>query len=244
MVHLASIYEDQYVAGWLASEKLDGMRAVWHKGNLLSRYWNPINAPPEWLEKLPKDISLDGELYLGRRKFQELVSITKRKVPDSRWKDVEFRVFDIYMDRRPYREVYKELQVKVPELVVAQTLLTTNFREEIDTLLNNVCSQGGEGLMLRKPSSVYEIKRTRNLLKVKPVKFGEAQVIGWTEGEGKYVGMIGALLVSWEGKRFKLSGMTDEERSSLKPYKGKVKFKYRDTTDDGIPKEARFAGRI
>lgn len=238
-VHLAGVYDEDYVAGWYASEKLDGMRAVWYHGKLYSRYWNEIHAPAEWLSKLP-DLSLDGELYLGRRMFQELVSITKRQVPDSRWDKVQFKVFDMYCDPRTYRDVYRDLKIKVPELVVEQRELGLNYSDEIERMLKEITAQGGEGLMLRKPSSTYQTKRTKNLLKVKPVKFGIGKVIGWTEGKGKYNGLIGALIVDWEGKIFKLSGMDDSKRESLKSFKGMVRFKYRDTTNDGKPKEARF----
>lgn len=106
------------VPGWFLSEKLDGMRAFWDGGvtrgmaaelvpwanvekdtkikkstGLWSRYGKVIFAPDNWLAKLPP-VFLDGELYLGRGQFQELVSITKRHEADSRWNDVQFKVFD------------------------------------------------------------------------------------------------------------------------------------------------------
>lgn len=92
-------------AGWYASEKLDGMRAYWDGGislgipakevpwantekhdrfvdpnviatGLWSRYGQVIRAPDYWLDLLPP-LPLDGELILGRGRFQELVSVVK-----------------------------------------------------------------------------------------------------------------------------------------------------------------------
>lgn len=111
----------QSIAGWLASEKLDGMRVFWDGGitrgmykrdvpfannakderyvlpqkatGLWSRYGNVIHAPDFFLDQLP-DYMLDGELYLGRQQFQELEKIVKTLEPGPRWKDVTFKVFD------------------------------------------------------------------------------------------------------------------------------------------------------
>lgn len=87
-----------------------------------------------------------------------------------------------------------------------------------------------------------------------------------TDKGSKHKGKIGALITDYNGKRLELSGLTDEERR-LNPgtvgwasqfpgedipadaHRGasvhfkvgqKVTFKYRELSDDGIPKEARF----
>jgi len=112
------------IAGWFASEKLDGQRCLWIPGTrglwkdevpfanttkdgryvdrqkcsgLWSRYGNVIHAPDEWLDDLPM-VFLDGELWLrrGRGGRQELSKIIKKLLPDeSDWSLVQFRCFDI-----------------------------------------------------------------------------------------------------------------------------------------------------
>jgi len=52
----------------MMSEKLDGMRAVWKGGGLLTRNNHPIHYPPYFTDAWPKE-TLDGELWLGRGQF-------------------------------------------------------------------------------------------------------------------------------------------------------------------------------
>lgn len=110
------------VAGWFMSEKYDGQRCLWDGGvsrglpketipwanlkkderyqdeqiatGLWSRYGNVIHAPDWWLDKLPAKEFLDGELYLGRKQFQETRKIVSRLKGDDRWKNIKFLVFD------------------------------------------------------------------------------------------------------------------------------------------------------
>ncbi len=60
---LAQTYqpETSKIAGWLMSEKLDGVRCYWSGSVLYTRNGVKINAPKEWVETLPT-IALDGEL--------------------------------------------------------------------------------------------------------------------------------------------------------------------------------------
>jgi DNA ligase-1 len=83
------------------------------------------------------------------------------------------------------------------------------------------------------------------LLKVKPSRDSEATVVGYTWGKGKLEGLMGSMLVDWEGIQFELSGFTNEERViHCKHYEADIRetvsFKYRELTDDGKPKEARY----
>lgn len=105
------------IAGWYASEKLDGQRAFWDGGvsrgkpteqvpwanldrkirpvatGLWSRYGNVIVAPDWWLDKLPERVFLDGELYCGN--LQTLRTIVSTDIPsEHRWKEVSYLVFD------------------------------------------------------------------------------------------------------------------------------------------------------
>ena len=65
-VMLASKYQgDVDISGWLMSEKLDGVRCVWNGEYMVTRNGNGF-FPPDWfIEGLPTDTTLDGELFLG-----------------------------------------------------------------------------------------------------------------------------------------------------------------------------------
>ena len=80
--------------GWWMSEKYDGLRAWWDGQKLWSRKGNLIHAPGYFLAELPRDIVLDGELWIGHGKFEETMSIVRSETPDERWKRVRFMVFD------------------------------------------------------------------------------------------------------------------------------------------------------
>ena len=61
--------ENQDPTGWLISEKLDGVRCFWNGTTMYSRNGNKF-YPPQWfLDILPKDIALDGELWTKRDDF-------------------------------------------------------------------------------------------------------------------------------------------------------------------------------
>ncbi len=49
--------------------------------------------------------------------------------------------------------------------------------------------------MLHREDSLYRAERNDDLLKLKPYQDAEARVIAHLPGQGKYLGMLGALLV-------------------------------------------------
>lgn len=70
---------------------LNMSRCYYDGQSMISRLGNPF-TPPQWLlDKLPKDVTLDGELFGGRGEFQTTVSIVKT-INDPHWKDITFQV--------------------------------------------------------------------------------------------------------------------------------------------------------
>jgi DNA ligase 1 len=65
--------------GYIMSEKYDGMRAYWDGNLLWSRLGTKIHAPPFFLSYFPKEIELDGELYIGYGKFDKCMSVCRTK---------------------------------------------------------------------------------------------------------------------------------------------------------------------
>ena len=88
--------------GWWMSEKYDGLRGYWDGQKLWSRKGNLIHAPDYFLAELPRDIALDGELWIGHGKFEETMSIVRSERPDDRWKRVHYMVFDARASERHF----------------------------------------------------------------------------------------------------------------------------------------------
>ena len=49
--------------GWIMTERYDGVRIYWNGNNMISRQGRTINAPDFITSQLPKDITLDCELW-------------------------------------------------------------------------------------------------------------------------------------------------------------------------------------
>ena len=97
------------VTGWWISEKLDGVRAYWDGRSFYSRLGNEF-IPPSWFVKdLPTDMTLDGELFGGRGKFQKTVSIVKT-AGSGRWKELQYYVFDAPSIKKPFEARIDDLK--------------------------------------------------------------------------------------------------------------------------------------
>ena len=81
--------------GYLVSEKFDGVRAVWDGRVLRFRSGLPIAVPEAFVERLPA-VPLDGELWLGRGRFEALSGLVRRRCPDAAaWRHLRYMVFDL-----------------------------------------------------------------------------------------------------------------------------------------------------
>jgi len=84
---------DHDPTGWWMSEKLDGVRAYWDGAAFVSRLGNRFVAPAWFIADLPAD-TLDGELWVARKKFQRAISIVRSGDAGPGWREVSFVVFD------------------------------------------------------------------------------------------------------------------------------------------------------
>ena len=234
------------VAGWLVSEKLDGVRARWDGRRLLTRNGDPIDAPGWFTAGWPAR-AIEGELWIARGQFQrasDLVRALRRD--EAGWRQVRFMAFDLPGDGAMFAQRAQHLRLLVaatnaPTLrAIAQTRVAN--RAKLDAQLRAVVAAGGEGLMLHRADGHYVGGRSDGLLKYKPVADAEARVIGYRPGQGKYAGQVGALLVEdAHGRRFALgSGLSDAERRQP-PRPGQwVTYRYNGLTAKGTPRFARY----
>lgn len=244
---LAGQYHDGIeLQDYLISEKLDGVRAYWNGERLLARSGNVIQAPLWFIDQLP-DIGLDGELWLGRERFDELSGIIRRTEPnDAEWRDIRFMIFDLPHSTSKFDQRLEEMQKLVMEnnvhwLQFVPQFGVNNEADLFDTLAN-VVDVGGEGLMLRRAASYYHNQRNDDLLKLKPRYDAEATVITHLPGKGRLQGMMGSLLVETpEGVRFRLgTGFSDKERRHPPALGSLVTYQYSGLTVRGIPRFASY----
>ena len=227
--------------GWWMSEKYDGVRAYWDGQKLWSRKGNLIHAPDYFLAELPRDVVLDGELWVGHGKFEETVSIVRSERPDDRWDRVHYMVFDAPQAKGAFEQRMQFLRATVSEGNRFVRVVAHKRCQGVAQLLaerDRVVRQGGEGLMLRQPESAYEAGRSNTLLKVKPYDDAEATVITHEPGKGKFAGKLGALRVrADDGREFSVgSGLTDADRASPPPVGTVITYRFRGLTAKGLPR--------
>ena len=180
---------------WIFERKFDGIRLLAYKSGsnvqLFSRNRLPQNLPAvtEALKKLPnKELILDGEITWGGGR-------------------VAYHIFDIlWLDGAPVtsltldarRALLKELDLKTPLHGVA------TLNDELPW--ERAQKEGWEGVIAKRRDSVYEHRRSKQWLKMKCELSEEFVVGGFTDPQGKRVG-LGALLVGhYEGDDFIFAG--------------------------------------
>jgi DNA ligase-1 len=234
-------------ANWLMSEKLDGVRAYWDGNLFWSRLGNPFHAPDWFIAGLP-NVPLDGELWLGRKKFQRAVSIVRRQDRSDHWKVVRFVMFDApklekgFEDRLDYLQ--ELINVNKPPFALALEHQLCHGVDHLRQELAHVEAMGGEGLMLRQPGSRYESGRSATLLKVKSFHDAEARVLKHLEGAGRHKGRLGALLVEMpSGTTFSVgTGFSDSERENPPPVGTVITYRYQELSEAGVPRFPSYVG--
>jgi len=244
---LAHNYVDQEIIGWHMSEKLDGIRAYWDGERFYSRTGKNITAPKAFLDRMPRDITLDGELYAGRGNFNITSSIVRKtknieKYTDDWLDNITYCVFDTpekseWPFERRLAYMYEKVGTKYKNVEIVRHTIVKKEKQMYDEL-ERVTKLDGEGLMLRKYESTYEHKRSKNLLKVKKFHDMEVKIIGYKNGTGKYKGKVGSFeCVTKEGNIFNCgSGLTDVERSKPPKIGTFITVKYFELSKDGIPR--------
>ncbi len=237
----------QDLTGWWMSEKLDGVRAYWDGRALISRLGNPFHAPDWFLAGLPAT-PLDGELWIGRKSFQNTVGVVRRQDRSDHWKTVTFVVFDAPTVPGPFEErlafVRDHVDRHRPPYARAHGHAVCGGPDPLRDELARVEALGGEGLMLRRPGSAYEVGRSLTLLKVKSFRDDEARVVDHLAGAGRHKGRLGALLVELpDGTRFAVgTGFSDRGRESPPAVGSLITFRYQELSDGGVPRFPSYVG--
>lgn len=245
---LADIWDHQEnLSDWWISEKYDGIRTWWDGCRFYSRQGNEFPAPDWFTRDLPTT-ELDGELWLGRGRFQQTNPIV-HSANDPGWRQIRFVVFDAPGIAGEFESRYGWLSdlFAAVEPRNARLALQTRCRDNAELIekLARVESQGGEGLMARQPGSIYECGySSHTLLKIKSSLDAEGVVIGYKSGTGRNRDRIGSLRMRLDnGIMFSLGGLSDVDRNDPPPIGSVVTFRYQGVTDRGVPRNAFFVRR-
>lgn len=254
------------VSGWWCSRKYNGFSVIWDGGftrglplskvpfvkedtnEISTGLWTigrsngmkVVQAPDEFLDKLPVDTPVHGELWCDDD-LQYIKKTCRLKQPIKElWESIKLmgfyiKPYETFVEREVAYSTYefwqsfklKSFENDSFEWVVQQKL---NNKTQLNSFLEQCKEEQWEGLVFTYPKGKYRNKRTTEVLKYKPEYESEAIITGYEKGKtGRKLGKIGALNVKfiWNdevlfihgGKKefvgkefqFSVSGLTDEE---------------------------------
>ena len=226
-------FEEKRLAKWnppyIVQPKYDGVRCRAVPINngylLLSSEENIIFSVPhinEELEHFKLNCELDGELYCHGMSFDEIVSITSRTVnlhPDR--KMIKFHIFDVVNNESQGNRLLKIEELKDLSLLlpIAPFWMCNSF-DDVMRAYDKLIDMAYEGIIIRHINNIYVRKRSTLLMKFKPKKKDDYEIVGFTEEysvDETPKGMLGSLVCkSGDGNIFNVgTGFSDERRKEL-----------------------------
>lgn len=240
--------------------KYDGFRAIFKDGKFYTR--SGLIYPNINLDTYFRDLSglhnhvLDGELYIHGGPFQDLAKVLNAEeaaIP----KGLKYHVYDCipvsdwdaqktklgYIDRlKLLRGIVNDSIGDYSKVIDAPTDLVEDASQVVE-IYKKYLKSGYEGCMLKSVEGYYQWKRvtlkSQEMVKLKPFETLDLKVIGIYDGEGKFEGKAGGILVDYNGVTVRCgSGFDDAVRNDLSKepnsYIGKTaEIKYFEETEDG-----------
>jgi DNA ligase-1 len=230
--------------------KLDGVRLLTvidkeertviqytRNGKLNTNFPHITKSLEPLLDILPVSMVLDGEVVA--KSFQELMTMVNRtKNNDSSTAKlalfdmvplVDFKAGKCKMKQKDRHTVLSGLMGELQKHTAGTVYVIPKLSVDLDTpegqkafaeFNTETVKAGYEGIMVKDPESPYETKRTASWLKIKPFIEVSLTVVGFEEGTGKNVGMLGAVIFEGEddGRFIHVNvggGFSDEERDEI-----------------------------
>jgi ATP-dependent DNA ligase len=209
-------------------EKYDGWYGYYEDGVIYSRAGRAIPSV-QWLAKKIHDkrpcmegILIFEILVEGFPVFSDLNGILNRKrepalgaylkvhdAVNTTWKSEPFA------DRWKVAK-YLVNHIGITEMTVVVPITASSNPDYWQRCAEDVWSRGGEGVILKALLAPFEPgKKNSNMMKIKEELTLDLEVVGMFEGEGKYLGTLGGLIVAGKDMhRHRISGMTDAERAA------------------------------
>lgn len=249
----------------IAQIKYDGVRLITisrdSQVTFFTRNGKEVNLPilREQLESLPyTGWILDGEIVIGEGKQADRTSVSGMinsaihggivqeelleyfifdGMPLDEWDDAKCK--EDYAHRCKYVAAFMGLIANTGAYMKEALTVEVEDAENAMYFYEAVMKMGYEGLILKSLSHKYTFKRSKDWVKVKDIKTADLQCKLAIEGNGKYAGMLGALLCTGEveGREVSVkvgSGLTDADRElEFETYVGKtIEIKYNSIIQD------------
>jgi DNA ligase-1 len=257
LAHSYSDYSNKIdIKNTYSQPKLDGIRCVGTLNNLNTRNGKSINSAPHIinsvnliLENNPNIVALDGELYNHELKndFNKIVSLVKKAKPTKEdliesGQLLQYHIYDLVMEGT-FTERLEILQslINYPYIKIVTTN-KINTVEELDKDYQLFLNSGYEGQMIRISNSLYEHKRSKNLLKRKEFIDEECEIVDIVEGIGNRSGGAGYVVCKYNDKTFEagIKGNYEYYTELLlnkDQYIGKnATIRYQNLTPKGVPR--------
>lgn len=198
---------------YAVQRKLKGMRALlfYYKDNLtiISRGGKEIALPHFRLYKNERSFILDCELYNPEWDDAVLCGVVHRQFECKEKKQIIAAVFDILaLDDVDIRRLTLSQRLKYLDQLYAYIskinhgvplIVEPIYRGDKDFKLsfyNDIVSKGGEGVIFKNLDAIYVSGKrpANNWYKMKYTEVHDCIIVDYVPGEGKYKGLIGALV--------------------------------------------------
>lgn len=237
--------------------KLDGIRCLAARNGDTITYTSRDNKEftaithltPHLLRLMVDGEVWDGELYKKGYSLQELVSLVKRKQPNTL--KVEYHVYDCVMKGSfETRHLRVDSAIKNGGPIIPVTTLLVDCEEDMLACHETMLTHGYEGTIVRNRDGEYlpsdangrNKARSPNLQKYKDMEDAEFVITGSREGEGKDKGCIIFTCKTEDGMEFDARPNGNYARRE-RWYKDRKKLvgkmltvQYQGFTDDGKPR--------
>lgn len=223
------------------SQKLNGIRASAINNKFVSRQGKTINGMQHILNDIQMltngtNMFFDGELI--RKNIDGITDNENFRIGTgiinsdaSTKEEIKFVIFDCFpkdelkdgkskdkYSKRKQQLLYYNAEIKVKGLTnieIVPMMYEGTDTSEIMKGLDYASEHDWEGCMINK-DTVYECKRTTNLIKVKKFFSADLEVVDVLEGEGRLKGTLGALVVKYKNNTVNVgSGYDDETRKYI-----------------------------
>ena len=202
-------------------------------------------------------VVLDGEI-MGDS-FKETMEKGRRK--SEIFSNAKYHIFDWlphdeYIEigkgksKLGYRERRRVLELALSsskaEACVLPPVYIASSEMEVTHYYEAFRDMGLEGAIIKESDGCYVGKRSSGWIKMKAEETEDLEIIGFEEGEGKYEGKLGALIVNREGVEVRVgSGLSDEDRqmmwSNKDLYRHKlIEVQFQEITPDGSLRHPRY----